>query len=498
MSRNLYIRSGEWVIISRGKIQFKFKDKIFRNLRFRVIVISMLAGFLPCVAALLGLVHFYEARAVSLRTAEIQNQCTILSNQLKSYRYLENPSSDVINANLTQLTNIYSGRVIIIDENLEVIKDTYSLDEGKTDVSENVIRCMQGESTNVYDRENRYIEVASPIMENGGDQVDGVLLASVSTDTIEDTVSILYAQGSGIICIAMILLGIASVFFADRVVRPLHRITGAIENVTEGYTDDVLHVDTFTETKQMSEAFNKMLGRLKLLDESREEFVSNVSHELKTPMTSMKVLADSLLEQENVPVEMYQEFMGDIAKEIDRENQIIMDLLSLVKMDKTGQNMNIRSVNINELLEQIMKRLRPIAEKKNVEMVMESFRPVSAEIDETKFSLAVSNLVENAIKYNRDNGWVHVSLNADHKYFYIKVEDSGIGIPEKDQAHIFERFYRVDKSHSREIGGTGLGLAIARSAVIVHRGSIKVYSVEGEGTTFTVRIPLIYAASLEG
>ena len=274
-----------------------------------------------------------------------------------------------------------------------------------------------------------------------------------------------------------------------------NRITAAIESVTEGYSDDVLHVDTFTETKQMSEAFNKMLGRLKLLDESREEFVSNVSHELKTPMTSMKVLADSLLEQDNVPVEMYQEFMGDIAKEIDRENQIITDLLSLVKMDKTGPNINIRSVNINDLLEQILKRLKPIAEKKNVEMVMESFRPVTAEIDETKFSLAISNLVENAIKYNHDNGWVHVSLNADHKYFYVKVEDSGIGIPEQDQAHIFERFYRVDKSHSREIGGTGLGLAIARNAVLVHRGSIKVYSNEREGTTFTVRIPLIYVAA---
>ena len=319
--------------------------------------------------------------------------------------------------------------------------------------------------------------------------------ASVSTDSIEDTITEMYTQGSVLIGIAMILLALAGVFAADRVVRPLHRITKAIESVTEGYSDDVLHVETYTETRQMSEAFNKMLGRLKLLDESREEFVSNVSHELKTPMTSMKVLADSLLEQENVPVEMYQEFMGDIAKEIDRENQIITDLLSLVKMDKTGQNINIQTVNINELLEQILKRLKPIAEKKNVEIVMESFRPVSAEIDETKLSLAVSNLVENAIKYNTDNGWVHVSLNADHKFFYIKVEDSGIGIPEKDQDHIFERFYRVDKSHSREIGGTGLGLAIARNAVIVHRGSIKVHSIEGEGTTFTVRIPLTYVAA---
>lgn len=208
----------------------------------------------------------------------------------------------------------------------------------------------------------------------------------------------------------------------------------------------------------------------------------------------MKVLADSLLAQENVPIELYQEFMGDIAKEIDRENDIISDLLTLVKMDKTVQGLNIRQININELLETILKRLKPIADKKKIEVVLESFRPVSAEIDEMKLTLAISNLVENAIKYNRDEGWVRVSLNADHKYFYVKVMDSGIGIPEEDQAHIFERFYRVDKSHSREIGGTGLGLALARNAVIMHRGSIKVYSSKGEGTTFTVRIPLTYAA----
>ena len=303
------------------------------------------------------------------------------------------------------------------------------------------------------------------------------------------------AQNRLIIGLVMSFLTIVPVFAADRVVRPLHQIAATIENVSAGYSDDVLHVDTFTETKSISEAINKMMGRLKLLDDSREEFVSNVSHELKTPMTSMKVLADSLLEQENLPVEMYQEFMGDIAKEIDRENKIITDLLSLVKMDKKGQTLNIESININELLEQILKRLKPIAEKKNVEIVMESFRPVTAEIDETKLSLAISNLVENAVKYNHDNGWVHVSLNADHKFFYVKVEDSGIGIPKEDQAHVFERFFRVDKSHSREIGGTGLGLAIARNAVIAHRGAIKVYSEEGEGTTFTVRIPLIYTAS---
>ena len=184
--------------------------------------------------------------------------------------------------------------------------------------------------------------------------------------------------------------------------------------------------------------------------------------------------------------------MGDITEEIERENKIINDLLSLVKMDKTASDLNVKPENINELVERILKRVRPIAAVRNIEVVFESFRPVTAEVDEVKLSLAISNLVENAIKYNKEDGWVHVSLNADHKYFYVKVADSGIGIPEESIEHIFERFYRVDKSHSREIGGTGLGLAIARNAIVMHRGAVKVYSEEGTGTTFTVRVPLNY------
>ena len=231
---------------------------------------------------------------------------------------------------------------------------------------------------------------------------------------------------------------------------------------------------------------------MKVINDSRQEFVSNVSHELKTPMTSIKVLADSLNQQPDVPVELYQEFMQDITEEIERENKIINDLLSLVKMDKTEGSMDISAVDINELLETTLKRLRPIARKRDIEVVLESLRPVTAEVDEVKISQIFTNLVENAIKYNKERGWVKVLLDADHQFFTVEVSDSGIGIPEEDYEHIYERFYRVDKSHSREIGGTGLGLAITRNAILLHRGSIKVSSVEGQGTTFTVKIPLSY------
>ena len=156
--------------------------------------------------------------------------------------------------------------------------------------------------------------------------------------------------------------------------------------------------------------------------------------------------------------------------------------------------MNLDQVNINELVEGILKRLRSIAEKRNIELVLESFRPITAEVDEVKLSLAITNLVENAIKYNKDDGWVHVSLNADHKYFFVKVADSGVGIPEDAAQHIFERFYRVDKARSRETGGTGLGLAITQNVINLHHGAIKMYSRAGEGSTFMMRIPLSYIA----
>ena len=163
-------------------------------------------------------------------------------------------------------------------------------------------------------------------------------------------------------------------------------------------------------------------------------------------------------------------------------------------MDKTAADLNISVVDINELTEIILKRLRPIARKRDIEVVFESIRQVTAEIDEVKMTLIITNLVENAIKYNKEQGSVKVLLDADHQFFVLQVSDTGIGIPEEAMEHIYERFYRVDKSHSREIGGTGLGLAITRSAVLMHRGSIKLTSVEGEGTTFVVRIPLNYIA----
>ena len=463
-----------------------------KSLQLVIAVLLSMFSIVSCIVLESVVVKSYTQRTLAVRTAQIQNQCTILSSQMVDSNELKVSGSDTIDAELAQLSNIYNGRVVVINTEFQIAKDTYNLQEGKTIVSEDVVRCYRGEQTSSYNEKERYYEIGTPIWDMSGKKVLGVMLFSGSTNDIQDNIDAMQSKVTVAAATIGIIGVVLSIFISMFLVRPLKRMSRSINEMAEGYGDNYLHEKSFDETSQISDAFNKLWDRYKVIDASREEFVANVSHELKTPLTSMKVLADSLLAQPDVPVGYYQEFMGDMSEEIERENKIINDLLALVKLDKKGADIDVKSHNINELVERILKRLRPLAAKRNIELVFESFRTVTAEVDEVKFSLIVTNLVENAIKYNKDDGWVQVALNADHRFFYLKVADSGMGIPKEEHDHIFERFYRVDKSHSREIGGTGLGLSITRNAVVMHRGAIKVHSEPGEGTTFTVRIPLVY------
>lgn len=472
-----------------------------RSLRARIFIIILVIGIVPSVLMRYGILSSYEERSVQNRIATVQNQLLIVGNHLLSNHYFSNTKTNenVINAELEMISNLYEGRVMIIDSSLKVVKDTYGISEGKIMISEEVIRCLQGESMSHYDREHGYIEMTTPIVDSGSSaegttSIVGVMVTSISSDAITTTMEVLNREAT--ILQELMLIGIlaCAIILSTVLTRPFSRVTEAINEVKAGYSDKTIDVPDYAETVHIVEAFNQLLKRMKTLDDSRQEFVANVSHELKTPMTSIKVLADSLLAQENAPAELYREFMEDIVSEIDRENQIITDLLALVRMEKKVQSLNIVALNINDLTELILKRLRPIARKRDVELVFESMRPVVAEVDEVKLTLIMTNLVENAIKYNKEHGWVKVELDADHQYFTFTVSDSGLGIPEDSLAHIYERFYRVDKSHSKDIGGTGLGLAIAKSAVLLHRGSITVTSVEGEGSCFVVKIPLNYIA----
>ncbi len=481
--------------MQRNKQFFLF----IRSLKFRLILLILIIAVVPGLILSIGILYSYESRAVTIRESEILSQAKILANQIAASEYMSQENrmeSGDIQAQINMLTTIYDGRVMLVDNYFKVIHDTYNLDDHKIIIAEEVMRSFRGEDVVHYDSENHYIEMTVPISnpDDRSGTIIGVMLVSVSTDNIEINQAYLRQVATIIVVVEIAVILFFGILLVLHFVKPLGRISEGIAAIKDGYGEDQLEVGSYTETIQICERFNEMLGRMKVMDDSRQEFVSNVSHELKTPLTSMKVLADSINSMPDAPKELYQEFMEDVTNEIERETKIVNDLLSLVKMDKSAADLNVSTVNMNELIEQILKRLQPIADKQQVELVLESFRPVSAEVDEVKLTLAITNLVENAIKYNKNDGegWVHVSLNADHQYFYLKVEDSGIGIPEDSLDHIYERFYRVDKSHSREIGGTGLGLAITRNSILMHRGAIKVHSVIDEGTTFDVRIPLNY------
>lgn len=482
-----------------------------RSLRLRIFLFTFCMSVVACTAIRLSILYLYENRVIRLRTNDVQTQLLVLANHLLTYDYLNNPENAVIDAELSQFASFYDGRVLVIDDDLTVTADTYDMATGRTILSSDVVTCLscgtEGISSRV-DQEDGFIEVVVPIVETVRLEEDehsaavdadeenvarGVLLAAVSTDQIMTTVEALARTSSTLEIILILIVGFLSIFVSGHLVAPLRTLAAGISDVRSGFSDEDIHVDTYSETRRISEAFNQVLGRMRALDQSRQDFVSNVSHELKTPMTSMKVLADSLLQQgEGVPEEMYREFLADINSELDRENNMISELMQLAKMDRRQVPMTITRVNIEELLEIILKRVRPIAQQRDVELTLIVERPVTASVDEVKMTTVFTNLIENAVKYNREHGKVTVTLNADHQNCILTVEDTGIGIPEDSIGRVFERFYRVDKSRSREVGGTGLGLSLAKSAVLLHKGTIAVQSTEGVGTVFTVTIPLNY------
>ncbi|MBQ6815054.1 MAG: two-component sensor histidine kinase [Lachnospiraceae bacterium] len=462
---------------------------VIKSLRFRITFVIIVAGVLPVTLLTMFALSQYKAALIEDRLEELQNASVLMKNDILAVAYLEQASSDAVDSQIALLESTYNGRIMIINKDFVVEYDTYDVDTGKTALGTNITQCFKGTNSAGLNEEDRSIEIAIALI--GTNDSGGVLYFDFSISDIDTMISDLQEDISVILLVVVIIViavGFAISFYAT---VPYKKMQEHIRQLDAGKREENWK-SGIDELDKVNESVEAIILRLKKVDESREEFVSNVSHELKTPITSMKVLADSLLAMGDVPAEMYKEFMEDIASEIERETSIINDLLALVRMNKSSLELQISEVNIVEQIEIVIKRVTPIAAKRNIDISFENFKPVTAEVDQVKMSMVITNLIENAVKYNVQDGWVKVSLNADLSYFYLKVSDSGIGIPEDAQMQVFDRFYRVDKARSRETGGTGLGLAITNTVVNMHNGEIKLYSREGEGSTFTVRIPLHY------
>lgn len=290
-----------------------------------------------------------------------------------------------------------------------------------------------------------------------------------------------------IVTAAVILV---NMFVLRTITRPIGELNEGISRMSRGDLSARVNVRGKNEFAGLAMAFNSMSERLEQLDKSRNQFVSNASHELKTPLSTMKILIETLLYQDPVDPGMTKEFLTDVNKEIDRLNRIVSDLLTLVNIDSGGMKLNLTDLDIYDLMQEQVKRLSPLARENGIELESSARDSLEVTGDVLKLQQVIYNVIDNAIKYTPRGGEVHCTLTRSGKKAVIRIADTGVGIPQEDLPHIFDRFYRVDKARSRETGGTGLGLSIVKQIVLLHGGNITAVSTEGKGSTFTIELPL--------
>ncbi|MBP3237500.1 MAG: two-component sensor histidine kinase [Lachnospiraceae bacterium] len=465
-----------------------FLKRIY-NLHVIISLAMLILVYFACKMTTTGLTNVYRKGFEEKKQLQVSGYASRMSNQLTVTDYL-NSANRTIENEFDIVAEIYHGRIIVISSSLNVLYDTYSRAEGKTAINPAMIKAMQGENNIDFDWKTEYGSYAYGITGASSNSRLGVIYIVFSIEDEANTLRRIARNSNIFTLLIMIIVILISNILLSMLIRSSRKNKKNLEKISSGNYDAKLDENGIWEFRSTAYAVNEMLEKVKATEESQREFVSDVSHELKTPMASMKVLAESLLSQEYDDPAIYREFLSDINETIDRENRIIQDLLLLVKMDKKADTLNTSLCSMNEILEVVIKRVKPLAEEKKITVIFESYREIKAEVDDSKLIMALTNIVENGVKYNVDNGELRIGLNSDSGYVYITIEDSGIGISDEAQKHIFDRFYRVDKARARQTGGTGLGLAIANDVVKLHGGEIKVFSREGMGTSFTIRLPI--------
>ena len=459
MIRNTFTQSGELAIISGVKF---FVPKFIKSLQVRVTVILSVFVILSSVILMNAILQSYDQRTVSVRTAEIQNQCTILSNQLVNSDYLKTGVSDVIDTELSQLSNIYNGRVLVIDDEFRIVEDTYDLEEGKTIISEDVVKCFRGEKPASYDRKSRYIEVAVPV-KKGEEPVKGMILVSVSTDSLRDNVEALQTKAR-IATVAISIIGIfLSAIIGMLLVRPLKRMSQSIEEMAGGYGDNYLHENAYDETERISNAFNKLWDRYKVLDASREEFVANVSHELKTPIALVQGYAEGLKENISEDPESREFYCDVIMDEASKMNQMVKNLLTLNQLEFGNDEVEFARFDIAALVRGVIASCDILIQQAGASVDFVSEEKVYVWGDEFKTEQVVRNYLTNAIHHVDNEKRIEVRIVSSDGKVRVSVFNSGKPIPEEDVPKLWDKFYKVDKAHTREYGGNGIGLSIVKA-----------------------------------
>ncbi len=404
--------------------------------------------------------------------------------------YMDNP---ITVAYLARQTNSdSSARIIITDETAKVIYDSADNNNiaGKVLIKQEIVSALKGNDVvNVYKEKDIGTVIQGAVSVISESATVGVVYVSEVASSIDEFIANVRWILIVISLIVCLLIGVLSSVMSDIIIGPIERFTRIIRGM-EGDTPDK-HVPVMgkDEVAELGVAFNALIDKLEQMEEKRRLFVSNASHELKTPLSSIKLLSDSILSMNELDEESVREFMTDINGEIDRLTKIIDRLLSLTKLDVGDEELDLKVTDLNEMADRIVKSLQPVSENKNVTLTNATNKEALAMVDREKFWQVIYNITDNAVKYTPSGGSVTVYVFNEGEFCRIEIVDTGIGIPEQDVNKIFDRFYRVDKARARESGGTGLGLSIANDVVMMHEGKILVDSTEGVGTKFIIIVP---------
>lgn len=486
MNRSIFSQNGELVIILVKKLK-----EAFRSLRWTLLITYVCIGMLPLLFFSNSVFKAMDKYYIEERKKELLSQANVVSGHITISNYLfDEGKKRLFDNDISQTSKQAGYRILVLDSTGTVINDSSRTDVGKTFLIPEVIEALDNKDV-AREQENGIIYAAVSIVDDQANKVGAVLVAANASD-IDITVGAIKKQVYFLLGAILFVVGIIIIFISQIFTQPLKSMLGVIRKMSEGHLEQRVPIKghAHNEIEDLAYACNNMADKLEAVETTRQNFVSNVSHELKTPLSSIKVLCESILLQGDVPKEVYVEFLQDINSEVDRMTEIINDLLTLVKLDQKEIPIVFQPTDLNKLTVNLVKRLTPLAQIKNITLQYEAIKEVDAEVDATKLSLAISNLIENGIKYTPEGGEVKVSLDADHQNAFYTISDTGVGIAEEELGKIFDRFYRVDKTRDRETGGSGLGLSITHSTILIHNGSIKVTSKEEEGTTFVVRIPL--------
>lgn len=478
------------------------RNKLFRSIRARMSGIYLLITV--CALFFIGKMvsDLMEDFLVSQRTQSQRQETVRLA--LEMGPALGEGDAETLYAYAQERAYSLGGRVLVLDTDAVVQVDSASQHNGfrlpYREVRDVLLGGLESsfgfhhvyrnaENTGLLPRSEEAIWTvyyAAPITTDG--VYVGVVLYCASIQDVVDSINDVTRQIALIFIIMMITIVILVFLLSGWLTKPIADLTAAIRRMgTQGYGVRV-KVSGTDEMTELGNAFNRMSERIENHNRARDEFIANASHELKTPLSTMKLLSETILYQDEPDPAMMKEFFGDVNHEVDRLSRIVTELLRLVQEDVGAQELVREPLRLDALADRVCKRLSPLAADKKIEL-KKDLTPICVLADVSRMEQVAINLVENAIKYT-DAGSVRVRVYAENGEAVFQVSDTGIGIPEEAMTHLFERFYRVDKARSRSTGGTGLGLSIVEKIVALHGGYIQVDSKMGEGSTFTIHLPL--------